>query len=230
MPHPAPTPRRLVQIAVIGLVAATAGCGVGEPRSIDPAGVDGLEIPTPTPEPADFVRRVDNPWFPLPADGEWVYEAEDGPSVTVRVTGSDLIAGVSTTEVSTTVQRARRAVTSVDYYAQDRRGNVWSFGSDDWRAGVDGAQAGLVMPATPRVGDGFVEEYAAGLAEDRSEVLDVAATASGPAGSWTDLVEIAGTSALDPAASDLRYYAPGIGLVRTESATGVSSLASSTLG
>ena len=44
-----------------------AGCGVGEPRSIDPPGVDELEIPTPSPDPADFVRAIDNPWLPLRA-------------------------------------------------------------------------------------------------------------------------------------------------------------------
>ena len=85
------------------------------------------------------------------------------------------------------------------------------------------------MPATPRVGDGFVQHHAAGVAEDRSEVLDVAASVSAPYDSWTDAVAIRETSALDPALDALRYYAPGVGLVRTESDT-VVELVSFTAG
>ena len=120
------------------------------------------------------------------------------------------------------------------YFAQDRDGNVWSFGEEgrgaEWRAGVDGAQAGLVMPARPRVGDGFVEEYAAGVAEDRSEVLDLAASVSSPYDSWTDAVEVRGTSGLDPELDDVSYYAPGVGLVRSVKDTGSIELVSFTGG
>ncbi|UUZ57996.1 hypothetical protein [Nocardioides sp. B-3] len=69
MSRPVPAARRLVRIAVIAVVAPgvmlASGCGAGEPRSIDPAGVDGLEIPTATPDPADFVRTIDNPYLPF---------------------------------------------------------------------------------------------------------------------------------------------------------------------
>ena len=231
MPHPVPAARRLARIAVVALVAvglAATGCSVGVPRSIDPAGVDGLEIPTPSPDPADFVPVIDNPFLPLVAGSVWAYES-DLLAETVTVTDDTTeIAGVATTEVTTAVERGRQTSSSSRYFAQDRDGNVWSFGADDWQAGVDGAEAGLVMPATPRVGDGFVQQYAAGVAEDRSEVLDVAASVSTPYDSWTDAVEVRETSALDPAREELRYYAPGVGLVRTVSDTGVLELVSFT--
>lgn len=235
MPSPAPAARRFVRIAVIALIVpgllAAAGCGAGEPRSIEPAGVDGLEIPTATPAPADFVRGIDNPFLPLSAGSEWTYEADRGPDVVVRVADERRrIAGVTTTAVTTSVRRRRGEEISTRYYAQDRAGNVWSFGADNWRAGVDGAQAGLVMPARPRVGDGFVQQYAAGVAEDRSWVLDVAASVSTPYDSWTDAIEIRETTALDATVEAVRHYARGVGLVRTESDTSTLVLVSFSAG
>lgn len=226
MPSHVHAARSKVGIAVALGLLVTAGCGLGEPRSIDPAGVDGLEIPTPTPIPADFVRAIDNPYLPLVAGSVWTYES-DGLVETVTVTGTREIAGVSTTEVTTSVDGAEP---SIRYFAQDRAGNVWSFGADDWQAGVAGAQAGLVMPAKPRVGDGFVQAYADGRAEPRSSVLDVSASVSSPYDAWTDAVVIRETTTLDPDVEVQRYFAPEVGLVRTESGASVVELVSYTPG
>lgn len=231
MPRPSHAARRLARIVVVAVVAvglSATGCGVGEPRSLGPAGVDGLEIPTPSPAPADFVREIDNPYLPLVAGSVWTYES--GARVETVTVTDDVreIAGVATTEVTTVVEGGATTATSTSFFAQDRAGNVWSFGGDDWQAGLAGAQAGLVMPATPRVGDGFVQQHAAGVAEGRAEVLDVAASVSAPYDSWTDAVEVRETSALDPTLEAVRYYAPGVGLVRTESDTGPLELVSFT--
>ena len=52
----------LAVVATLGL----AGCGAaGDPPTVSPAGVDMLEVPTPSPDPGDFVEQVDNPWLPL---------------------------------------------------------------------------------------------------------------------------------------------------------------------
>ena len=59
------------------------------------------------------------------------------------------------------------------------------------------------------------------MAEDRAELSDIAASASTPAGSWSDAVEISQTTPLDPTSGSTRYYAPGVGLVRIESNDGV---------
>ena len=40
-----------------------------------------------------------------------------------------------------------------------------------WEAGVDGARAGIVMPAHPRVGDTYRQEFYLGEAEDEARVL-----------------------------------------------------------
>ncbi len=211
-------------ITAVALVGTLAGCSVGEPRSIGTAGVDGLEIPTSSPDPRDFVEVIDNPFLPLAPGSQWTYQSEADPAETLTVTVGEqtrTIAGVAVTEVSTTLSGrgagdGADVLPSVDYFAQDRDGNVWSFGSDAWMAGVDGAQAGLVMPATPRVGDGFRRQFAPGVAEGQSQVLEVAADASTPYGSWTGIVEMLDTSSLAEQAETHRFYAPGVGLVQSE--------------
>ena len=75
----------------IGLAAASlSGCAGGPPQ-VDPAGVDGLEIPTPSPDPRDFVASVDNPWLPLEPGTVWTYRARSDvgtETITVTVTGT----------------------------------------------------------------------------------------------------------------------------------------------
>src|SRR5206468_2460054 len=63
---------------------------------------------------------------------------------------------------------------TTDWYAQDRAGNVWYYGEataelgkngrvknteGSWQAGVDGAEPGIFMPAVPKVGQTFRQEY-----------------------------------------------------------------------
>ena len=219
-------------ITIVALFGVLAGCGAGEPRSVDPAGVDGLEIPIASPDPRDFVREIDNPYLPLAPGSRWTYESDADPGETVRVEVSAktrTIAGIAATEVSTTLSSSEGGdgaddLTSVDYFAQDRDGNVWSFGSDDWLAGVEGAQAGLVMPAIPRIGDGFRRQYAAGVAEDRTQVLDTAADAATPFGSWTGVVEMLDTSSLAEQVETRRFYAAGVGLVKSETSSATIEL------
>ncbi|QIK75513.1 hypothetical protein [Nocardioides piscis] len=225
--------RRAVQIAVTAVVLAVSGCSAGEPRSIGPAGVDGLDIPTRSPDPVDFVDTIDNPWLPLVPGSRWVYESSDGETITVSVPGgTELIAGVEATLVETLVERGRRSESSKRWLAQDRAGNVWSFGAEsdavDWTAGVAGAQAGLVMPARPRLGDGFRRQLVPGVADGRSEVVDLSASASVPYGEWSDLLAIRETDGLDPAVRAVAYYAVGTGLVLTETAQTQTQLVSFT--
>ena len=73
-----------------------------------------------------------------------------------------------------------------DWYAQDGDGNVWYLGEDTAefeedeggnegklvQGRVDGAQAGIIMPADPEPGLRYRQEYY-GEAEDNGEVLSV---------------------------------------------------------
>ncbi len=179
---------RVLSVAV-ALAAILGGCGAGaEPVAVPPAGVDELTVPTPSPAPSDFVDVIDNPW--LGSGGKQVYNLIDGPTTTRTVhrerTGLR-IAGVEVTAVvSVDADDAGRTLRQVtDYWAQDTRGNVWWLGREtrsdggavepslSWRADEAGAQAGLMMPALPRRGDGFVGFVAPTVGTLVTSVTDV---------------------------------------------------------
>jgi len=211
---------RLAVAAVTSSLVLT-GCG-SESAPSPPTGIDELVIPTPSLDPADFVDAVDNTWLPLVAGSEWEYRATSSGELT-RITVTVLddtreIQGVPATAVSEAVvnARGRLAEERVDWFAQDTDGNVWHLGEEGaWEAGVDGAEAGLAMPADPRVGDGYSTGYAAGLAEDVAQVASLDGSASVPYGDLTGLLETEVTTPLLPGVVDLQSYARGIGLVRS---------------
>lgn len=215
-------------LTVLVLVVAVTGCGTASEPS-PPTGIDELTIPTPSPDPADFVEVVDNPWFPLPPGSTWTYQVIGGVDSSdrlVTVAPGPVVGGVATTA---RVSREDGVVTT-DWYAQDADGNVWWFGRDgQWQAGTDGAEAGLAMPAHPRVGDGYRTAYAAGTVEDVATVLAVDAGATVPAGTFEDLVEIETTSALDPQGARTLYVAEGLGPVEEQSLGRTARLSDATL-
>lgn len=142
-----------------------------------------------------------------------------------------MVAGVATVEVQDVLtDRLGRVVLEVSrWYAQDTAGNVWGFGAQatsygvdgpdpepSWEAGVDGAEAGLMMPATPRLGDGYLTAYRPEVVEDRARVVSLDEAAGVPAGAFDGLLELEQTSGLDPGMVVRTYYAPGLGLVRSD--------------
>ena len=206
-----PGVRRTLAVLALG-VATVTGCGSASPPS-PPAGVDGLVVPTPSPDPADFGAGIDNPWFPVPGDAQWTYQVTDVDGAHRRqVAAHDgrEIAGIETTGLRTVEEGS----TVTDYFAQDDAGNVWWFGREGvWQAGVDGAEAGVVMLARPRVGDGYRQARLAGTVDDRAQVLSVTDTVEGPMGEYDDVVLTRVTSPLRPGVTIERAYAPGVGLV-----------------
>jgi hypothetical protein len=197
------------------------------------------EIPTPHLDPADFVDGVDNPYLPLVPGTRWVYDSRspDGNerivvTVTDRTKTVDGVTAVVVHDRATT-PGDRLLEDTYDWYAQDTAGNVWYLGEDttayedgkkskegSWEAGVDGAMAGVAMPAHPRIGDHYAQEYYEGEAEDEGEVLALDATADVPFGSYTDLVKTRDTTPLEPGLVEHKYYARGVGVVQEETVRG----------
>jgi len=187
---------------------ALTGCGSGA-LAYPPTGVDELVIPTPSPRAADFVARIDNAWLPLTPGRTWTYDVRRTGHAdavrTVRVLADAVVVdGVATTAVRTDVaRRGEQPTTWTDYYAQDTGGNVWWFGRAGlWQAGREGAEAGLVMTAVPRLGDGYRAGYEKGVVED---VVTVAQA--------QPVVSLEWASALMPGAERWETYRKGVGMV-----------------
>ena len=124
---------------------------------------------------------------------------------------------------------------TLDWYAQDRDGNVWYFGEStkefkdgtvdtagSFEGGVDGAQPGIIMPGHPQVGDQYRQEFAKGVAEDTGEVLSLTGSERSPlTGPLGDLLVTRDTDLLNPTApAENKYYARGHGLILTTEAGG----------
>jgi hypothetical protein len=226
-----------MRLRVSGLVALAALAAAATPAAADlPRGAEPVTL-----DPRAMSVRIDNPWWPMRPGTRWVYRetAIDGTRQRVVVTvtrRTRRIANGVTARVVRDVVTEDGAPVEVtdDWYAQDRAGNVWYLGEDtaeyedgrvvsregSWEAGVDGAQAGVIMPARPRPGLRYRQEHYAGHAEDRAEVLSLREQAQVPAGHFRPVLMTRDTTPLEPRVAELKLYARGIGPVLVVSLSG----------
>ncbi|MGH8829906.1 MAG: hypothetical protein ACREXV_02300 [Polaromonas sp.] len=101
----------------------------------------------------------------------------------------------------------------VDFYENDKV--VKHDGT--WHAGTNGNRAGLIMAGTPKLNMKYYQELAPGVAMDRAEIVSLNETCKTPAGTFSRCMKVKEGSAIDIAAREYKYYAPGIGLIRDES-------------
>jgi hypothetical protein len=188
-----------------------------------------------------FSTHIDNPYWPMRPGTHWVYR-EGTQRVVVRVTHRTKLvaAGIRGRVVRDTVTDGGTLVEDTsDWYAQDAKGNVWYLGEDtteydngkpvskagSWEAGVDGAQAGIVMLAHPHVGRRYREEHYPGHAEDGAEVLSRAEQVEVPYGHFTHVLMTKNFNPLEPKVLEYKFYARGIGPVLEIGVSGDRDLA-----
>jgi hypothetical protein len=218
---PIPTVR-FVRYSFVLLVAVfAAGCG-SESRSL-PQRADPANL-----EAADFVEQIDNPYWPMASGSRWVYR-EDGQRVEVTVTDrTKEILGIQATVVHDVVTEDGELVEDTfDWYAQDKDGNLWYLGEatkeyengkvkttdGSWEAGVDGAEAGILLPGEPEVGMTYRQEYFRGEAEDAAEILSLDEWVGVPFGSFRNVLMTKDYTPLDPDVLEHKFYAKGVGPV-----------------
>ncbi len=221
--------------AAVAITAVTASAASGQdlPRGSEPVELD----------PDDFTTRIDNPYWPMRPGTRWVYRETDSrgsrQKVVVTVTHrTKLIANGVTARVvhDVVTEQGRRVEVTDDFYAQDDRGNVWYLGeatteyedgepvstAGSFEAGVDGAQAGVIMPARPRPGLSYRQEFLRGEAEDRARIVSLRERAEVPAGRFRRVLMTRDVNPLEPDVLEFKFYARGVGPVLAVSVSGGS--------
>jgi len=218
---------RVIRIIPVMFLAFTWIAGAGRAAAKDEY--------HPQIDPASFQTTVDNPYLPLVPGTSFKIIEKQGRHTRendVTVTSdTKVIMGVTCVVVHDVVhEKGVLKEDTYDWYAQDKQGNVWYFGEDtkeyhapdkyntegSWEAGVGKNQPGIIMPANPTPGAPFRQEYGPGHAEDMGQVIAVNQSVTVPYGTFKDCVRTKEWSLLE-SGSEKKWYAKGIGVVRTES-------------
>jgi hypothetical protein len=188
----------------------------------------------PVIDPANFVREVTNPYFPLPPGRTLIYEGQTADGfehdefiITQR---TKVILGVTCVEVHDLVYLDGELVEdTLDWFAQDRDGNVWYFGENTgelqdgrfvtlegtFTAGVNRDKPGIIMEAHSALRDFYRQEFSLENAEDFAEVVALNVTVRVPAGTYRHCLQTQETTPLETDLLEQKYYAMGVGNVLT---------------
>ena len=211
----------------------------GEDGTSTTVDLEGDLLPPPL-DPANFSdpTNVDNKWYPLVPgtqlvfDGITLEDGEDEVPHRVIFTVTDLtkvIAGVNTVVIwDEDYAEGELVETEIAFFAQDDEGNVWLMGeypeefedgqldkTPAWLHGVDGAQAGILVPGDPQEG---TESFAQGWAPavewtDRGIIFEVGSETCVPVDCYEDVLIIDEFNPEEPGIFQVKYYAPGVGNV-----------------
>jgi hypothetical protein len=221
--------KRLASL-VFMLVTILSACSS---QSVSTSTVETYEVKI---TPPDFVAEISNPYLPLIAGSKWIYEAtfEDGTiernKIEVLQETRD-VNGVKATVVHDLVFVGDQIVEETyDWYAQDKDGNVWYLGEEvdnyengvladhtgSWEWGKDGALPGIMMWADPsaHLNEEYYQEYYAGEAEDKGQVLSMNENVTVPFGAFDSVLKTYDFSSLDPDLKENKFYAKGIGVIK----------------
>lgn len=228
--------RLTFQVLLVGGTFLAAGCGGASKDGAATRTYDETKF-----RAANFVdpRAGANKWFPLQPGTQWVRKGttlignREVPHEVVT-TVSDVvreIQGVKTVLMYDHSVGAGQVVQqSLDYFAQDSNGAVWTMGGateqyeagrfvavdEAWLSGVDGGKAGILMPANPTAATpAWSVAQPPGEDGDAAEFLRMQKQECVPFSCFKDVLVIreGKRSALD---NEFKYYANGVGQIRNE--------------
>jgi hypothetical protein len=229
------------------LAALTAATMAGSLALVVPwtaaAGASRSPEYEPVLNPADFAHSITNPYFPLPVGRTLIYRGiRDGVTQidTVHVTSQTrVLEGITATAVSdVATHKGKLLEKTTDWYAQDKRGNVWYLGertvafshghvdhSGSWLAGVHDGEPGIVMKANPQIPDAYRQEFLAGQAEDTAWIVNRGGSIKLPFKVVHYVVTSLEFTVLEPMVIDKKIYAPGLGIVKEQAVHGPQEVA-----
>lgn len=221
---------------VFGLLVLSPGCTpepVSSGKAASPASPartdkDGWRD-TFSVDKANLADSGKNPYFMLTPGHRLHYKGGDEELTITVLNETKVVDGVKTRIVEERESEGGQLVeVSRNYFAIDAKTNdVYYFGEDvdvykdgkivrhegAWLSGVNGAKFGLIMPGNPKAGDKFYQELAPGVAMDRCEILSVSDEITTRAGKFKNVLKVRDSSAIEKG-SEIKYYAPGVGLVK----------------
>jgi len=210
------------------IAAAPAGAAEGPERTFED--FDARNFPRPT--------YIDNKWLPLKPGRQWISEGkttEDGETQSHRIefTVTDLtkeIDGVNTVVMWVVDIADGEAVEKeLAFYAQDIYGNVWLMGeypeeyedgefleASPWISGLDGAKAGIKIKADAKPGDPAHFQGWGPMVDwtDFGKPEKLESKVCVKAGCYENVLVVAESSLGEEGAFQLKYYAPGVGVVK----------------
>jgi hypothetical protein len=227
-------------LAVVVALSAVAAAEKPGKASRLPQGSETVNL-----NPAHFTSKIDNPYWPMRPGSRWVYRETDPEGtkqrvvVTVTHKTRKIANGITARVVHDVVtERGKPVEVTDDWYAQDRAGNVWYLGEHtteyengkptttegSFEAGVDGAQPGIIMPARPKVGRRYRQEYYKGHAEDKAQVLSRKEQVEVPFGHFRRgrVLMTRDLNPLKPKILEYKFFARGVGPVLAVGVSGGS--------
>jgi len=180
-----------------------------------------------------FSPNGNNPFFPLTPGLKLVLKGEDDGEVvqnTIEILNETAVVNGVTTRVLTETELHDGELVEIsrNFYAQCvETVDVFYFGEEvdiydegklvshagAWRAGEDGAEAGIIMPGKPLSGSRYYQEIAPEVALDRAEHLKTGFSFETAAGEFTNCLSVRETTPLEPGQSSFKIYCSGVGLV-----------------
>jgi hypothetical protein len=227
--------RAVAAVVVFCLVLLAAACGGGDE--------DGKQTPSvPAKSAGSFSKSKSartvgsNKWFPLEPGTQSVrlgrlnrgHRQLTHRRVFTVTNVFKTIDGVRAVAVlDQDIDAGQVAEQALDFFAEDKRGTVWYLGSyteayeggqfvnaaDAWLAGVDGGEAGIMMPPKPRTGTPeYVQARVPGDDPDVAKVLKTGVRNCVPFKCYRNVLVIQEGGP----GGEAKYFAPGVGGIRTE--------------
>ena len=181
---------------------------------------------------------ITNPYYGPGLNQVLIYEAGEvglDPEEEIRIerlTNTYQVMGITTIVQKDVVSIDGIVIEDTDdWLAQDDSGNLWYLGEiarnydedtgefldneGSWEAGMDGALPGYWLPANPQAGDAYMQEYLEGEAEDYA-IVEGYETVTIDLGTYQDCLVTKDINPFEADVYELKFYAPGIGLIKEE--------------